>query len=107
MARVTPASDDKALRKIEDALSLIDDVTAWIALPGQFNLSIWGAFVGTVLLERSFDGGDTAITCTSLGQPVTFNAPASEVIGAPEDDVLWRLRVVAISSGVINVRLSQ
>jgi hypothetical protein len=74
----------------------------------SFNLSIWGTFVGTVALERSFDGGTTWLNCTKTdGTANSFTAAASVVCEEPEPGVLYRLNCSAYTSGTINWRLSQ
>jgi hypothetical protein len=74
----------------------------------QFNVSVYGTFVGTVVLERSFDSGANYIPvyryCT--GTAVSYTAPASEVLPEPEGDVIYRLRCSAYTSGTANYRLS-
>jgi hypothetical protein len=74
----------------------------------SFNLSIWGIFVGTVALERSFDGGTTWLNCTkSDGTANSFTAPVSMVCEEPEPSVLYRLNCSAFTSGTVNGHLSQ
>ena len=72
-----------------------------------FNMSLWGTFVGTVQLERSFDNGVTFLPLTALGTAITFTAPATEVFNEPESGVQYRLNCTAFTSGTINYRLSQ
>jgi hypothetical protein len=74
-----------------------------------FNYDLNGTWVGTVQLERSFDGG------------VTWNAVSKDVSGAAtshttvmsfnrvetEGGVLYSWHVTAFTSGTINYRLSQ
>lgn len=74
---------------------------------GAFNMSLWGTFVGTVIPERSFDGGDTFLPLTALGSSISFTAPCTEIFEEPEAGVLYRLRCSAYTSGTINYRLSQ
>lgn len=68
-------------------------------------------YVGTVQIERSFDGGRTWIVCNvgGSGQLAQYNAgtPVSLTFGEPEKQVLYRLNCVAYTSGVINYRISQ
>jgi hypothetical protein len=74
----------------------------------SFNLSIWGTFVGTVALERSFDGGTTWLNCTkSDGTANSFTSGVSLICEEPEPGVLYRLNCTAFTSGAINWRLSQ
>ncbi|MEP9353885.1 hypothetical protein ABLE93_09830 [Xanthobacter sp. KR7-65] len=78
-------------------------------IPGRgFNLSIWGTFVGTLVLERSFDGGTTWLSLTAAGVLIsTFNGAASEIFEEPEYNVQYRLRCAAYGSGTVNYRVSQ
>jgi hypothetical protein len=74
----------------------------------KFNASIWGTFVGTVQLQRSFDSGTTWLPLTSNGtQLETFTAPASEQWQEDESGVLYRLICTAYTSGTVNYRISQ
>ena len=66
-----------------------------------FNVSVWGTFVGTVQLQRSFDGGTTWIPTAS------YTAVDSDIGEEPEDSVLYRFECTAYTSGTINYRLSQ
>jgi len=72
----------------------------------SFNMSLWGTFVGTVQLERSFDNGTTWLPITALGSSITFTAPASESFEEPEVGVIYRLNCTAYTSGTVNYRLS-
>lgn len=69
------------------------------------------AFVGTIQIERSFDGGATWILCNigGAGAPAIYNAgtPVNLTFGEPEKDVLYRLNCTAFTSGTINYRISQ
>ncbi len=70
------------------------------------------AWVGTVQLERSFDGGSTflpmgygpigATAASWTAGPVNFVC-----LGEPEKQTLYRLNCTAYSSGTINYRISQ
>lgn len=71
-----------------------------------FNISVWGTFVGTVVIERSFDGGTTWLpkwpdAVYSISSTMTF------ADSEPEDGVAYRLNCTAYSSGPINYRVSQ
>jgi hypothetical protein len=75
--------------------------------PTSFNLSLWGTFVGTVQLERSFDGS-TWLPLTANGTQIyKFTAPCSEPVEESEIGVLYRLNCTAYTSGTINYRLSE
>lgn len=71
-----------------------------------FNFSLWGTFVATVRLERSFDRGVTWLPVTAFGTPVEFAGPVSESWEDIED-VLYSLNCTAITSGTVNYRFSQ
>jgi hypothetical protein len=75
---------------------------------GNFNLSVWGTFVGSVVLERSFDGG-TTYTQASFpdGTTPTLTAPMSGTWNEKEKGTAYRFRCSAFTSGTINWRLSQ
>ena len=80
---------------------------AAIGLCGDFNASVWGSFVATVQLERSFDGGTNWLPCTRAGVPVAFSLPFTDVVSEPEAGVLYRLNCTSYTSGTAHVRLSQ
>lgn len=67
-------------------------------------------YVGSLQLERSFDGGQNWIVCNVGGQGTLaqWNAgtPVSLTFGEPERGVLYRLNCTAFTSGTINYRLS-
>ena len=72
------------------------------------NVSVWGTFVGTVQMQRSFDNGATWLPLTSGGAATkSFTAPASEMWTEVEQGVAYRLQCTAYTSGTINYRLSQ
>ena len=74
----------------------------------QFNVAIYGTFVGTIVLEASFDSGSNWVPvlryCT--GTAVSYTTPSNEVLPAPEGGVQYRLRCSAYTSGTANYRLS-
>lgn len=72
-----------------------------------FNISLWGAFTATVIIERSFDNGATWLQLTALGQPLAFTAAMSEPFEESQPDVLWRLRCSAFTSGTVNYLISK
>lgn len=74
----------------------------------DFNISLWGAFVGTVQLERSFDKGVNWLPLTVNGvQLLKFSGPVSESWVESEDGVLYRLNCTSCASGSVNYRISQ
>jgi hypothetical protein len=79
-----------------------------VMLQGNFNIVLWGTFVGAVVPERSFDGGTTFLQLTfSDGTPVAFTTPVSATWSEPESGVIYRVRCSAFTSGTINWRLSR
>ena len=107
MGKLTPDGQDLANIVEEHVLAAANDVSDWFRAEGTFNFSIWGAGTGSVVIERSFDGGATAIPLTNLGQSVAFTGPASESIFGREAGVLWRARRTVATGGSFNVRFSQ
>jgi hypothetical protein len=82
--------------------------SAWVRALGRMRFSLWGTFAGVrAVLECSFDGGTTVVPCTQLGSVVEFNAPCSEVLEEIEQDVLYRVTLLAIASGTVNWRISR
>jgi hypothetical protein len=73
----------------------------------KFNISMWGTYVATMVLERTFDGGTTWLPCTAGGVQVNFSNPCTEVIEEPEPGILYRMRCSAFTSGTVNYRISQ
>ena len=68
-------------------------------------------FVGTVQIERSFDGGQTWLVCNVGGSgqlaQYTTGTPLNITFGEPEKQVLYRINCIAYTSGTINYRISQ
>ncbi len=107
MGALSGGGADLALQVASGTLTGLDDAGSSIMLRGNFNISVWGTFVATVELERSFDGGTTWIRVTfSDGGILAYTAPASAVWSEAEYGVLFRLRCTAYTSGSINWRLS-
>lgn len=68
-------------------------------------------YVGTIQLERSFDGGATWLVC-NLGNSGSLaewdnGSPINITFGEPEKNVLYRLNCTAYISGNINYRISE
>jgi hypothetical protein len=107
MGKLTPTSGDDVNRISAGVLDALDEATPWVAFQGSFNFALWGVFVGTVVVETSFDGGVTAIPGGDSDGPISFSQPVRTVLEAPENGVLYRVRCTSWTSGAINVRLSQ
>lgn len=74
----------------------------------SFNTSVWGTFVATVQLERSFDAGTTWLPTTASGTQLNkWTAPVSEQWSDDEFGVLYRLNCTSYTSGAGNYRISQ
>lgn len=80
----------------------------------DFNISLWGTFVATVALEKSFDigvadGSSTWIPVAkdASGAAASWTAPTGLTIREPELGVKYRLNCTSFTSGVVNWRLSQ
>lgn len=97
----------------------VDAVTGAFTATGQsgnfppkagrpFNVSVRGTFVGTVQLERSFDGTNWFVASRdSAGTAAAYTAPFSVVVEEPEAGVIYRLNCTAYTSGTITYRMSQ
>lgn len=74
-----------------------------------FNASLWGTFIATVVLEKSFDGGANWVPVSedSGGTANSFTAPCAVVVYEPETNILYRWNCTAFTSGTINYRISQ
>lgn len=75
---------------------------------GNFNAAVWGTFVGTAVLERSFDNGTTWIAARDRADAaISLTAPGSYQLRENERGTAYRWRCSAYTSGTINARLSQ
>jgi len=74
-----------------------------------FNAALWGTFVGTVKLEKSFDGGTTWLPVSKdiAGNEAAYTAPVNLGIYEPEPNILYSWNCTSYVSGTINYRLSQ
>jgi len=84
---------------IEGQLSDIGSSEQAIVTRKRYNLSIWGTFVATIELQRSFDDGATWLVAKQVTTP--FEGVGIEV----EAGVLYRVSVVSYTSGIVNYRL--
>jgi hypothetical protein len=80
--------------------------TGRVNVNSGFNVAVYGTFVGTVVLERSFDNGVNYVPVLRNGTAISYTTPSSETIYDPEGDVLYRFRCSAYTSGTANYRLS-
>ncbi len=79
-----------------------------ISVYADFSFAIWGTFVGTVALEKSFDGGTTWIAASSdmAGTPISLSSPIAVCAIEVELGILYRMNCTAFTSGTINYRIS-
>lgn len=75
---------------------------------GYFNASLFGTFVGTVQLQRTFDAGTNWLPCgeDAAGTAATYTAPVSVEVYEPEPGVFYRWACTAYTSGTVSYRLS-
>lgn len=108
MGKRSSNANDEALEVLSGSLAATG-ASAGRAMWGDFNIALSGTFVGTVAVERSFDGGVTYIPVArdTSGTAASFTAPTSLSISEPEKGVLYRLNCTAYTSGTVNYRLSQ
>lgn len=112
MGKPNPSAADQALVVVTAALTGAPGAaSSGVLAPTdgrRVNVAIWGTFVATVAVERSFDGGTTWVPVSRdmIGTATAFTVPASVQITETESGVLYRLNLSAYTSGTANVRLS-
>lgn len=75
---------------------------------GKFNFSLSGIFVGTIIVEKTFDNGATWVQAADMfGNNISLTAPGAKVLIEHEKGVGYRTRCSAYTSGTANARLSQ
>lgn len=74
---------------------------------GDFNFSVQGVFVGTVVLLVSYDGGANFIPLQSVpGTGYSFTAPGMVRLTNTEPGLLYEMQCSAFTSGTLNARLA-
>lgn len=73
----------------------------------NLNLSIWGTFVATVILERSYDKTLWLPMTYIDGSPISWSTPISTEYPANDYNAFYRFRCTSYTSGTINWRISQ
>lgn len=108
MGKRTSTGNDEALEILSGTFTATGQSGTKV-LWGKFNVSLWGTFVGTVQIERSFDGGVTWLPASkdTSGTVASYTAPMTVVCEEPERGVNFRLNCTAFTSGTINYRVSQ
>jgi hypothetical protein len=109
MGAMTPGGAELAPTVQTGLLGALNAASPGIPLLGNFNVAVWGAFVGTVTVQQSFDGGTTWIPVNNkhTGQNITFTAPTAMQEDEVEPGVLYRLQMTAYTSGAANFRFSE
>ena len=80
--------------------------TSQVAIFGVFNFTLSGTFSGSVVVQRSFDGGTTWDNVTSAdGSALRYTNPCSVVGTETEGGVQYRASAT-LSSGSVAVRFS-
>lgn len=76
---------------------------------GAFNIQLSGVWVGTVQLERSFDGGATFIAAAkdTSGTAAAYTTNVSIVVNEVEPGVIYRWNCTAYTSGTVAYRISR
>jgi hypothetical protein len=109
MARFAPGDRDITRTLAEATFTAAAQTTPAANIQGRANFAVGGSgWVGTVVLERSFDGGTTylPILTDGYGSIASFTTPVSGAIEDTEAAVLYRLRCAAYTSGSIPARIS-
>ena len=79
-----------------------------VVMIGAFNVSVWGTFSATVVLERSFDAETTWLPVSFPdGTNISYTAAGSGSWAEIEYGVYYRLRCSAFTSGTVNWRISR
>ncbi len=90
-------------------IGALNAASGGIPLLGNFNVAIWGVFVGTVQVQTSFDGGTTWIPVVNkrTGSNITFTTPGAIQEDEVEPGVLYRVQMTAYTSGTASYRISE
>lgn len=92
-----------AIIESESTLSAADTYCEPVSVDGEFNFSVTGTWVGSVTVQRSFDGG------LNWGDVEAFNDNVERRGSEIEDNVQYRagFKVGEYTSGSAIVRLSR
>ena len=109
MGKNATTQREMAYNVSEGTMGALNAAVTFQPLPGCFNAVISGVFVGTAVLERSFDGGTTYVPATRKhdNTAISTTAPTSIVVEEPEEGVIYRWRCSAYTSGTMNARFSK
>lgn len=109
MGLFAPGQPDQAQTVSTGTLAVLNAASTATPFLGNFNVAVWGVFVGTLAVQCSFDGGTTWIPVINkrTGLNITFTAPGALQEDEVEPGVLYRVQMTAFTSGVASYRLSE
>ena len=109
MGQFIAGGPEQAQSLVTGSLSALNAATAGMPLLGNFNVAVWGVFVGTVTVQTSFDGGTTWIPVVNkrTGTNITFTTPGAIHEDEVEPGVQYRVQMTAWTSGSASVRISE
>jgi hypothetical protein len=107
MGKLSSVHADLAQFAAEGAFSSVGS-GPWLNIGGaEFNVVVWGSFVGSLSGEYSFDGGTVAMPVIGAdGSEFVLTSPGAWLLKQPEPGVLFRLRCTAITAGTASWRVS-
>jgi hypothetical protein len=116
MGRAIGGTIDYASVRVEGSFS-DPDSSAPTVFYGGFNAALYAGagFVGTIVFEKTYDGGQTWITISqdAAGTPASYAlnwaspTTTSLAMAEVEPSVYWRIRCSVYNSGGLTYRLSQ
>jgi len=87
----------------EKVITSDNDFTDWLNVPikSRYSVSIWGTFVGTITLQKTYDGGNTILDVED------FTSKDSDVSVEMPENIQVRIGIKTgnYTSGTANVRL--
>jgi hypothetical protein len=109
MGKFVPTGPELAQSLVTGTLGSLNAQSTSLPLLGNFNVAVWGVFVGTVTVLTSFDGGTTWIPVVNkrTGNVITFTTPGAIQEDEVEPGVLYALQMTAYTSGTANYRISE
>jgi hypothetical protein len=116
MGRAIGGTIDYASVRVEGSFS-DPDSSAPTVFYGGFNAALYAGagFVGTIVFEKTYDGGQTWMTVARdvAGTPASYDlnwaagTSMNLTLAEMEPSVYWRIRCSAYTSGEVDYRLSQ
>jgi hypothetical protein len=108
MGKFVPTGPEQAVTVVTGTLASVAQGTS-VPLLGNFNVAVWGTFVGSLTLVNSYDGGTTWIPVINkhTGGNIVFAAAGALQEDEVEPGVLYALQMTAYTSGTANYRISE